>query len=143
MADSATELLYGDDGLDRFQRRLSEPRIFREPFQDFPAPENGDGDKNKIPDNGNKNELTRIVTWQIDPSGKSAETVDIHAFNGKFSRACGSAQRVDDSVYVISFGAATKDNEYMAVIDFATGEKLLSITLDNPQDFTYRCVYYE
>ena len=31
----------------------------------------------------------------------------------------------------------------MAVIDFATGEKLLSLSLDNPQDFTYRCVYYE
>ena len=102
-----------------------------------------DGNRYTVFDNGNKNELTRIVTWQIDPSGKSAETVDIHAFNGKFSKACGSAQRVDDSVYVISFGAATKDNEYMAVIDFATGEKLLSITLDNPQDFTYRCVYYE
>lgn len=26
---------------------------------------------------------------------------------------------------------------------FAPGEKPLSITLDNPQDFTYRCVYYD
>ncbi len=25
----------------------------------------------------------------------------------------------------------------------ATGEQLLSVTLDNPQDFTYRCVYFE
>ena len=48
-----------------------------------------------------------------------------------------------DDLYVVSFGAATKDLEYMAVIDFATGEKQLSLTLDNPQDFTYRCVYYE
>ena len=38
---------------------------------------------------------------------------------------------------------ATKDLEHMAAIDFATGAKLLSLVLDNPQDFTYRCIYYE
>lgn len=38
---------------------------------------------------------------------------------------------------------ATKDLEHMAAIDFATGAKLLSLILDNPQDFTYRCIYYE
>ena len=75
--------------------------------------------------------------------GRAVETVDAHSFNGKFSRACGSAQRVDGSIYVVSFGAATKDNEYMSVIDFATGEKLLSVTQDDPQNFTYRCVYFE
>ena len=74
---------------------------------------------------------------------KTAKTADIHSFNDKFSKACGSAQRVDGDLYVVSFGAATKDPEYMAVIDFATGEQLLSVTLDNPQDFTYRCVYFE
>ena len=102
-----------------------------------------DGNRITVFDNGNKNGLTRVVTWQVDLAGKTVEAVDIHAFNAKFSKACGSAQRIDGSIYVVSFGAATKDSEYMAVIDFATGEKLLSITLDNPQDFTYRCVYYE
>ena len=94
-------------------------------------------------DNGNKNGLTRVVTWEVDTSGKVAKTADIHSFNGKFSRACGSAQRVKDSLYVVSYGAATKDLEYMSVIDFATGEKQLSITLDDPQQFTYRCVYFD
>ena len=102
-----------------------------------------DGDRFTVFDNGNKNELTRVVSWKVDTTGKAVEAVDIHSFNGKFSRACGSAQRVKDDLYVVSFGAATKDLEYMAVIDFATGEKQLSLTLDNPQDFTYRCVYYE
>ena len=79
----------------------------------------------------------------VDTDAMTAKTADIHSFNGKFSRACGSGQRVDSDLYVVSFGAATKDLEYMAVIDFATGEQLLSVTLDNPQDFTYRCVYFE
>jgi len=102
-----------------------------------------DGDRFTVFDNGNRNELTRVVSWKVDTAGKTVEAVDIHSFNGKFSRACGSAQRVMDDLYVVSFGAATKDLEYMAVIDFATGEKQLSLTLDNPQDFTYRCVYFE
>ena len=102
-----------------------------------------DGNQVMVFDNGNKNELTRVLTWRIDEQGRVVETVDAHSFNGKFSRACGSAQRVDGSIYVVSFGAATKDNEYMSVIDFATGEKLLSVTQDDPQNFTYRCVYFE
>ena len=102
-----------------------------------------DGNRITVYDNGNKNQLSRVVTWQVDASAKKTDTVDIHSFNNKFSTACGSAQRVDGSLYVVSFGAATKDNEYMAVIDFATGKKLLSVKLDNPQDFTYRCAYFE
>ena len=102
-----------------------------------------DGNRFTVYDNGNKNELSRIVTWQVDTASKKVDTVDIHSFNNKFSTACGSAQHVGGSIYAISFGAATKDNEYMAVIDFATGKKLLSVTLDDPQDFTYRCVYFE
>ena len=102
-----------------------------------------DGNRVTVFDNGNKSELSRAVTWQIDEGAREVEAVDVHSFNGKFSRACGSAQRVADSVYVISWGAATKGNEYMSVIDFATGEKLLSVTQDDPQNFTYRCVYFE
>ena len=29
------------------------------------------------------------------------------------------------------------------VYNFATGKKLMSVTLDNPKNITYRCVYYE
>lgn len=102
-----------------------------------------DGNQFMVFDNGNKNELTRVLTWQVDTDSKTVEMVDAHSFNGKFSRACGSVQHVGGSIYVISWGAATKDNEYLSVIDFATDEKLLSVTQDDPQNFTYRCVYYE
>ena len=102
-----------------------------------------DGNRITVFDNGNKNELTRVLTWQVDTKGKTVGLVDARSFNGKFSRACGSAQQLSGSIYVISWGAATKDNEYMSVVDFATGEKLLSVTQDDPQNFTYRCVYYE
>ena len=102
-----------------------------------------DGDRIMAFDNGNKNVLTRVVTWQVDVGGRTVETVDAYSFNSKFSRACGSVQCVDGSIHVISWGAATKDNVYMSVIDFATGKTLLSVTQNDPQNFTYRCVYYE
>ena len=102
-----------------------------------------DGDRITVFDNGNKNELTRVLTWQVDTKNKAVEQVDAHSFNGKFSRACGSVQQVSGSIYVISWGAAMKDHEYMSVVDFATGETLLSVTQDDPYNFTYRCVYFE
>ena len=102
-----------------------------------------DGNQIMVFDNGNKNELTRVLSWKVDTDSKTVELVDAHGFNEKFSRACGSVQHVVDSIYVISWGAATKDNEYMSVIDFSTDEKLLSVTQNDPQNFTYRCVYYE
>ena len=74
---------------------------------------------------------------------KKADLVRSFSFNNKFSQACGSAQKLDDSLYVIGWGWATTDNECMSVYDTSTGEELMSVTLDNPQNITYRCVYYE
>ncbi|MDO4536837.1 MAG: hypothetical protein Q4B54_01655, partial [Coriobacteriales bacterium] len=59
---------------------------------------------------------------------------------------CVACRRVNTGLtedYVIGWGAAAKDNEYMSVVDSSTGEKLLSVTQDDPKNFTYRCVYYE
>jgi len=64
-------------------------------------------------------------------------------FSDKFSQACGSVQKLDGSLYVIGWGWATTDAECMSVIDTSTGEKLLNVTLGDPQNLTYRCVYYE
>ncbi len=102
-----------------------------------------EGNRITVFDNGNKNGLSRVITWQMDASGKGIQLVDVHSFNGKFSRACGSVQHVTGSIYVVGWGAATTDNEYMSVIDFSTGEKLLSVTQDDPLKFMYRSVYYE
>ena len=31
----------------------------------------------------------------------------------------------------------------MGVYNFETGEELITVELDNPNNFTYRCVYYD
>ena len=49
----------------------------------------------------------------------------------------------DEGLCVIGWGWATTDAECMSVIDFATGKKLMNVTLGDPQNITYRCVYYE
>lgn len=41
------------------------------------------------------------------------------------------------------FGHSEKDAQCMSVYDFATGTELMSVELDNPNNFTYRCVYYD
>ena len=74
---------------------------------------------------------------------KKAEAARFYYLPGKFSQACGSVQHLPGDLYVIGWGWATKDNECMSVSNFATGKKLLSVTLENPKNVTYRCVYYE
>ena len=71
------------------------------------------------------------------------KTVRSIGFQNKFSQACGSAQRLDGDLYVIGWGWATTDAECMTVLDNSTGEKLMNVTLGDPQNITYRCVYYE
>ena len=81
------------------------------------------------------------IDWSgVFSSGSAGERLD---FNGRFSRACGSVQRATEATYVIGWGAATKDLTCMSVIDGAAGEELLSVSIDDPQNFTYRCVYCE
>ena len=102
-----------------------------------------DGNQFMVFDNNNRDEQTEIRTYVLDMKEKKAELVRSFGFNNKFSQACGSAQKIDDSLYVIGWGWATTDNECMSVIDTSTGEKQLSVTLGDPQNITYRCVYYE
>ena len=102
-----------------------------------------DGNQFMVFDNNNRDEQTEIRTYVLDMKEKKAELVRSFGFNNKFSQACGSAQKIDDSLYVIGWGWATTDNGCMSVIDTSTGEKQLSVTLGDPQNITYRCVYYE
>lgn len=44
---------------------------------------------------------------------------------------------------VIGWGWATTDAECMSVFDVSTGEKLMNVTLGDPKNITYRCVYYD
>ena len=102
-----------------------------------------DGREFMVFDNNNRDKQTEIRTFVLDMEKKKADLVRSFSFNNKFSQACGSAQKLDDSLYVIGWGWATTDNECMSVYDTSTGEELMSVTLDNPQNITYRCVYYE
>ncbi|MBQ6442752.1 MAG: aryl-sulfate sulfotransferase [Lachnospiraceae bacterium] len=94
-------------------------------------------------DNHNSNQASRVVCYYVDTDAKKLKAFRGYAVGNKFSMACGSAQRVKDELFVIGWGCAAKDADCMSVVDFSTGDTLLNVTLDNPQDFTYRCVYYE
>ena len=79
----------------------------------------------------------------LDLEKKKVKLVKANSFSNKFSQACGSVQKVDGELYVIGWGWATTDAECMSVYDFSTGEELMHVTLGDPQNITYRCVYYE
>ena len=102
-----------------------------------------DGDYITIFDNGNRHATSRVVSYRIDPEEKKLEAFCSYTFGNKYSEACGSAQRVHDDVFVIGWGMAMNDNECMSVVDFKTGETLMTVSLKNPGNATYRCLYFE
>ena len=102
-----------------------------------------DGDWLTVFDNSNRAKETRIVSYAVNAEGRKAEAVRTYAVPGKFSYACGSVQHLPGDLYVIGWGWATRDAECMSVHDFSAGRKLMSVTLANPKNITYRCVYYE
>jgi len=102
-----------------------------------------DGNEIMVFDNNNRDQQTEIRAYVLDTEKKKAELVRSFGFSNKFSQACGSVQKADDSRYVIGWGWATTDDECMSVYDFSTGEKLMSVRLGDPQNITYRCAYYD
>ena len=92
-----------------------------------------DNDSISVFDNGNKLGQSHIRSAQV-------KTLTVP---GKFSSACGSAQRITGETYVIGWGKTENDAVCMSVYDFSTNKELMSLTLEMPQNFTYRCVYYE
>ena len=117
-----------------------------------------DGNQIMVFDNNNRDKQTEIRTYTVDTANKKVDPVKAFSFSNKFSQACGSVQKVagnqsdgdqsdrDQSardLYVIGWGWATTDAECMSVYDFSTGEELMHVTLGDPQNITYRCVYYE
>ena len=102
-----------------------------------------DGNEIMVFDNNNRDKQTEIRSYALDMENKRAKLVRSLGFNNKFSQACGSVQKLNDSIYVIGWGWVTTDNECMPVLDASTGEKLMSVKLGDPKNITYRCVYYE
>ena len=102
-----------------------------------------DGRSFTVFNNNNRDKETNIITYTLDFENNMAESVDLTGFPDKFSQACGSAQKLDDDLLVIGWGWATTDSECMSVYDLKTETRIMSVTLDNPQNITYRCVYYD
>jgi hypothetical protein len=102
-----------------------------------------DGDTITVFDNHNSEEKTRIRSYKIDTENKILEEFNEYRVNGKFSSACGSQQHLYDDVWMIGWGRAENDTVCMCVYDFAADKELISMTLANGNNFTYRCVYYE
>ena len=102
-----------------------------------------DGDCITVFNNNNRGGQTGVVSYKLNADDMTAEAVMEYTFPRRFSVACGSAQRVTDEIYTIGWGMATKDKDCMSVWDMAKGKALMTVTLDNPTDYTYRCVYYE
>ena len=102
-----------------------------------------DGGGITIFDNGNRSKSSRVVFYRLDEENRRLKDFRSYALGGKFSYACGSAQRIRDELYVIGWGWATGDAECMTVYDFAAGKALMTVTLGNPKNLTYRCVYYD
>ena len=101
-----------------------------------------DGDYITAFNNGNNTGSTSICSYKLDAGQKRAEVFRQYFVEGRFSSACGCAQRIKNETYMIGWGRTENDAVCMSVYDFAKGKELLSVELSNPRNFTYRCVYY-
>ena len=102
-----------------------------------------DGSSVMVFDNGNRTHKTHIRLYDIDPDKRAVSGVKTLDIDGKFSSACGDVQHLYGETYVIGWGRTENDAVCMSVYDFSEDRELMSVTLDNPRNFTYRCVYYE
>ena len=102
-----------------------------------------DGDTIRAFDNHNITERTRIVEYKVDMGAQELKSFKERVVPGKFSSACGAQQQIKDELFMIGWGCTENDAICFSVYDFASGKELMSMELAQPQNFTYRCVYYE
>ena len=94
-------------------------------------------------DNNNRGKLTRVQSYSLDVPQRKLQAVRSYSFPDKFSYACGSVKHLPNDLFVIGWGWQTKGNECMSVYDMKQGKKLMSVSLVNPKNVTYRCVYFD
>ncbi len=102
-----------------------------------------DGDIIRAFDNHNSTGETRIVSYTVDMANTDLLAFESFRVDGRFSSACGAQQHIKDKLFMIGWGRSENDSVCMSVYDFAEDKELLSISLANSDNFTYRCVYYE
>ena len=102
-----------------------------------------DGNAISAFDNHNNTGHTRIVSYDVNMDTRELLGFREYAIDGKFSVACGAQQHLYDDVFMIGWGDAQNDSVCFCVYDFAADKALITMTLKVPQNFTYRCVYYD
>lgn len=104
-----------------------------------------DGDTIRAFDNHNITGETRVVSYKIDWDNMVLADDGFRSYriDGKFPSACGAQQLISGEMFMLGWGRTENDAVWMCVYDFATDTELIRMTLDNPQNFTYRCVYFE
>ena len=102
-----------------------------------------DGNVIRAFDNHNSTGETRIVSYTVDMANTDLLSFDSFRVDGRFSSACGAQQLIQDKLFMIGWGRSENDSVCMSVYDFAEDRELLRVSLENPTNFTYRCVYYE
>jgi hypothetical protein len=102
-----------------------------------------DGNTISAFDNHNITGHTRIVSYDVNMDTQELLGFREYVVDGKFSVACGAQQHLYDDVFMIGWGDAQNDSVCFCVYDFAADKVLITMTLKVPQNFTYRCVYYD
>ena len=102
-----------------------------------------DGNTITVFDNHNSTKATRICRYTIDTENRTLIDFKEYRVDGKFSSACGSAQLLSGERYALGWGRAENDTVCMCVYDFATDVQSICMTLENGNNFTYRCAYYD
>ena len=102
-----------------------------------------DGDTITVFDNHNLTGETKVWSVRIDTANMTSSDFRGYRIDGKTTSACGSAQHLYGDTYAIGWGKTENDAVTMSVYDFAAQKELISVTLANPNNFAYRCVYYE
>ena len=102
-----------------------------------------DGNEITAFDNHNITQQTRVVSYTVNMDTQELQDFRQYRIDGKFSAACGSAQRLYGDTFALGWGDAMNDAVCFCVYDFAQQKELMKVTLKFPKNFTYRCVYYE
>ena len=102
-----------------------------------------EGDIIRAFDNHNVTGKTRVVSYEIDLDNRELKEFKQYRIDGKFSSACGSAVHIKDDIFALGWGRSENDSVNMCVYDFATDTELIRMTLENANNFTYRCAYYD
>ncbi|MEY8461707.1 arylsulfotransferase family protein [Streptococcus merionis] len=82
-----------------------------------------------------------ITAYHLDIPNKQVKSVQIYAIPGYLSVAAGSGSHIVDDIYIFGWGKSKYHDEAMSVVDFGTGETLLSIIPSDSRNISYRAFY--